>query len=57
MFPVLPDRIDVAQIHEHAVFDGLGAGVGVFRITFFQGVIIMINSAFVTMVPAESGGA
>jgi len=29
----------------------------VFRITLFQGVIVMINSAFVTMVPAESGGA
>ncbi len=28
-----------------------------FRVTLFQGVIVMINSAFVPMAPAESGGA
>jgi hypothetical protein len=27
--PVLADRIDVTQIREHAVFDGLRAGVGI----------------------------
>jgi len=27
-----------------------------FRVTLFQGVIVMINSATITMVPAESDG-
>ena len=33
MFPVLADRIDVAQVGEHAIVDGLSAGVGVNRLT------------------------
>lgn len=31
MLPVLADRIDVAQIHEHAVCDGLRPRVGIDR--------------------------